>query len=116
MSSIWKLLGTVGTQQLPAHEAAVGAALVGRLLGTTTSTVGRNDESPGRTFLAEIEDWCGRGWPRAWPRPKPWGWDDGLMFTGASLYAAHLAARYDHDPQMQEALGAAVDQLAARVA
>lgn len=116
MSSIWKLLGTVGTPPRPPHEAAVGAALVGRLLGSATVVVGRGAQSPGRAFLAEVDAWCGRGWPRRWPRPKPRGWDDGLMFAGAALYAAHLAAQYEHDPDLQEALGAAVDQLAAQAA
>ena len=103
-------------QPLPPHEAAVGAALVGRLLSSAIIVVGGREESPGRAFLAEIDDWCGTGWPRKWPRPKPKGWDDEAMFTGAALYAAHLAAHYDHNPQMQEALGAAVDQLVAQVA
>jgi len=103
-------------QPLPPHEAAVGAALVGRLLNSAIIVVGGREESPGRAFLAEIDEWCGTGWPRRWPRPKPRGWDNEAMFTGAALYAAHLAAHYEHNPDMQEALGAAVDQLVAQVA
>ena len=37
------------------------------------------------------------------------------MFTGAALYAAHLATHHRHDPQLQEALGAAVERLVGRV-
>jgi hypothetical protein len=113
MSSIWKDLGAVGAVP-PPREAAVGAALLGRLLSSATVVLG-GGESPGRTFLAEVEAWCRAGWPRRWPRAKPRGWDDGLMFTGAALYAEHLATHYRHDPQLQEALGAAVERLAGRV-
>ena len=103
-------------QPLPPHEAAVGAALVGRLLDSAIIVVGGRDDDPGTMFLAEIDDWCGTGWPRRWPRPKPNGWDSELMFTGAALYAAHLAAHYDHNPTLQKALGTAVDRLAKQVA
>lgn len=111
MSSIWKLLAAAGEQSLPPREAAVGAALVGRLLHGATIIVGGRDHDPGRAFLSEIDVWCGTGWPRKWPRPKPKGWDKDLMFKGAALYAAHLAGHYDRNPEMQEALGSAAAQL-----
>lgn len=98
-------------QPLPPHEAAVGAVLVGRLLTSAIIVVGGRDESPARRFLSDIADWCGTGWPRTWPRPKGTDWDDDLMFTGAALHAAHLAAHYDHNHDLQEALGQAVEQL-----
>lgn len=100
----------------PAPEAAVGAALVGGLLHGAIIIEGGRDTEPGRAFLAEIEDWCGTGWPKKWPRPKPKGWNRELMFTGAALYAAHLAAHYDHNPEMQAVLGAASEQLMGQVA
>jgi hypothetical protein len=102
-------------QPLPPREAAVGAALLGGLLHGAIIVVGGRDHDPGRAFLSDIDDWCGTGWPRKWPRPKPKGWDKDLMFTGAALYAAHLASHYDHNPEMQDALGAAADQLMAQV-
>lgn len=102
-------------QPLPPREAAVGAALVGGLLHGAIIIQGGRDDDPGRAFLEEIDDWCGTGWPRKWPRPKPKGWDQELMFTGAALYAAHLAGQYDHNPPMQEALGSAAEQLMGQV-
>jgi hypothetical protein len=91
------------------REAVVGAAIVGRLLHS--SIVGGRDPSPGRTFLREIDTWRGRGWPGRWPRPRPNGWDDGLMFAGAGRYAAHLAAHHTDDPDMRVALGQAAERL-----
>ena len=102
-------------QPLPPREAAVGAALVGSLLHGAIIVVGGRDQDPGSTFLSEIEDWCGTGWPKKWPKPKPKGWDQNLMFTGAALYAANLASQYDHNPPMQEALGSAAEQLMGQV-
>ena len=37
-----------------------------------------------------------------------------MVFAGAALAAAGLAAQYDHAPEMQEALGKAAEQLAAQ--
>lgn len=102
---------SLNPQPLPPHEAAVGAVLVGSLLRSAIIVVSGREETPGRRFLAEIDDWCGTGWPRKWPRPRTTSWDADLMFTGAALHAAHLAAHYDHNHDMQEALGAAVDHL-----
>jgi hypothetical protein len=110
--------GTRGGPQPSAaapREAAVGAALVGGLLHGAIIVAGGRDHDPGRAFLSQIDDWCGTGWPRKWPRPKPKGWDQGLMFAGAALYAAHLASHYDHSPDMREALGSAADQLMGQV-
>lgn len=102
-------------QPLPPHEAAVGAVLVGRLLSSAIIVVGGSEESPGRRFLVEIADWCGTGWPRKWPQPQTPDWDADLMFTGAALHAAHLAAHYDHNHDIQNALGVAVEQLLGQV-
>ena len=102
-------------QPLPPREAAVGAALVGGLLHGAIIIEGGRDQDPGSAFLAQIEDWCGTGWPKRWPKPKPKGWDQDLMFTGAALYAAHLASHYDHNPPMQEALGSAAERLMGQV-
>ena len=125
MSSIWSRLGTVDATRggghgaalgaktglgPPPREASVGAALLGRLLSSATVVV--DGERPAGAFLDDIEAWRRTGWPRRWPRPKPRGWDTELIFTGAALYATHLAAHYGHDPELQEALGAAADRLA----
>ncbi len=80
----------------------------------------RGEEGP-RWFLAEIEDWCGTGWPRWWPKPRrpwpwPWpdpdprSWDEASMFLGAAVAAARMIDQFE-DGTMQEILGAATDQL-----
>lgn len=101
-------------QPLPPHESVVGAQLLENLLVSAIIVVGgRGAEEGAGALRTEIDDWCGTGWPGKWPRPKPpRGWDDGLVFAGAALAAANLAAQYDHAPELQEALGAAAEQLA----
>ncbi|MFL6153241.1 MAG: hypothetical protein ACJ72B_12745 [Ornithinibacter sp.] len=105
---------SLNPQPLPPVEAVVGAQLLENVLVSAIIVVGGRDAGEGAGALrAEIDDWCGTGWPRKWPRPKPpKGWDDAQVFAGAALAAAGLAAQYDHSPQMQEALGAAAEQLA----
>lgn len=99
-------------QPLPPVEAEVGADLMRGVLYGAIIVVGGRGASPGAALLEEIDDWCGTGWPRRWPRPKPpRGWDDGQVLAAAAVTAAGLAAQYDHDPEMQEALGAAAERL-----
>jgi hypothetical protein len=101
-------------QPLPPHESVVGAQLLENVLVSAIIVVGGRGAGEGAAVLrAEIDDWCGTGWPRTWPRPRPpKGWDDGMVFAGAALAAASLAEQYDHAPELQEALGAAAEQLA----
>ncbi|MBM6401784.1 hypothetical protein [Phycicoccus sonneratiae] len=104
-------VAALNPQPLPPKEAEVGADLLrGVLLGAIIVVGGR--DGAGKGFLDEVDDWCGTGWPRRWPRPvPPKGWDDGQVFAAAAVTAAALAAQYDHDPEMQEALGAAAERL-----
>jgi hypothetical protein len=92
----------------------VGAQLLENVLVSAIIVVGGKGAGEGAGVLrAEIDDWCGTGWPGKWPRPKPpKGWDESQVFAGAALAAAALADQYDHSPEMQEALGAAAEQLA----
>ncbi len=101
-------------QPLPPHESVVGAQLLENVLVSAIIIVGGKGAGEGAGALrAEIDDWCGTGWPRKWPQPKPRrGWDESLVFAGAAVAAASLAEQYDHAPEMQEALGAAAEQLA----
>ncbi|HYN66636.1 MAG TPA: hypothetical protein VES93_07080 [Ornithinibacter sp.] len=101
-------------QPLPPHESVVGAQLLENVLVSAIIIVGGKGAGEGAGVLrAEIDDWCGTGWPGKWPRPKQRrDWDQSLVFAGAALAAASLAEQYDHAPEMQEALGAAAEQLA----
>lgn len=84
------------------------------------AAAGRGEEG-GRWLLSEIDDWCGTGWPKWWPKPpRPWpwpwpdsdpgSWDEESMFLGAAVASAQLAGQFQ-DPSMQEMLGAATDRL-----
>jgi hypothetical protein len=105
---------SLNPQPLPPLESVVGAQLLENVLVSAIIVVGGKGAGEGAGVLrAEIDDWCGTGWPGKWPRPKPpKGWDESQVFAGAALAAAALADQYDHSPQMQEALGAAAEQLA----
>jgi hypothetical protein len=105
---------SLNPQPLPPHESVVGAQLLENVLVSAIIVVGGRGAGDGAEVLrAEIDDWCGTGWPHKWPRPHPpKGWDDGMVFAGAALAAANLAAQYDHAPELQAALGAAAEQLA----
>jgi len=105
---------SLNPQPLPPVESVVGAQLFENVLFSAIIVVGGRDAGEGAGALrAEIDDWCGTGWPGKWPRPRPTrGWDDSQVFAGAALAAASLAEQYDHSPEMQEALGAAAEQLA----
>jgi hypothetical protein len=105
---------SLNPQPLPPIEAVVGAQLLENVLVSAIIIVSGRDTGEAAGLLrAEIDDWCGTGWPHKWPKPKPpKGWDDSQVFAGAALAAANLAAQYDHSPQLQDALGAAAEQLA----
>ncbi len=100
-------------QPLPPVEAQIGAVQLENLLVSAIIIVGGRGGTSA--FMEDIDDWCGTGWPRKWPRPKSaTDWDESVVFAGAALAAAGLADQYDHAPEMQEALGKAAEQLAER--
>lgn len=103
-------------QPLPPRAFSAGADLLAAVLHRAIIIQGGRDASPVDTFLADIEDWCGTGWPRWFPKPPPppWGWEDRDLFLGAALQAAALAGRFDHHPDLQEGLRSAADRLAAQ--
>jgi hypothetical protein len=105
---------SLNPQPLPPLEAVVGAQQLENLLVSAIIIVGGRGAGEGAGALrAEIDDWCGTGWPGRWPRPTPpKGWDESQVFAGAALAAASLAGQYEHSPEMQSALGAAAEQLA----
>lgn len=71
----------------------------------------------GEQFLADIDDWCGTGWPRRWPRPpKAEQWDQQVLFAGAAAAAATLAGQYGHDQEIQDVLAKAAEQLSEQAA
>ncbi len=116
---VWRVAGRfeeveLNPQPLPPREAAIGARMLESLLWSSIIIVGGRDGG-GRSLLDEIDDWCGTGWPKKWPKPKPrHDWDESQLFVGAALAAAALAEQYDHDPEMQETLGAAAERLLER--
>jgi hypothetical protein len=84
----------------------------GQLALMAASAIGHG-EGGSRSFLADIEDWCGTGWPRRWPWPPPKDLDrDDLVSLqlGAGLAAAHVAAGYE-EGEMREAFENAANQL-----
>lgn len=90
------------------------AALIGysQLVTMAIAAIG-SGEGGDKTLLLDVEDWCGTGWPRRWPPPKPKldGDDDLAGFQlGAAFAAAQLAAAYE-DGRMQELFTVAADQL-----
>lgn len=98
-------------QPLPPLEAVVGAQLLQNVLTGAIIVVGGR-EGAGERLLEDIDDWCGTGWPRKWPWPRPpEGWDEGEVFLGAAVAAAGIAEQYAHDAEMQDALGAAAERL-----
>ncbi len=63
-----------------------------------------------RTFMQDLDDWCGTGWPRRWPRPKKLDAEEIRdVLLGAAFGAAHLAGGYEGG-EMGEAFTAAAKQ------
>ncbi|WP_420114217.1 hypothetical protein [Pseudactinotalea sp.] len=84
----------------------------GQLAMMAMAAIGQG-EGGTRSFMIDIDDWCGTGWPRKWPWPPPksLGRDDlASLQLGAGIAAAHLAAGYEGGP-MQELFEAAATQL-----
>jgi len=99
-------------QPLPPQESvAVGAQLVHLVFGAALAGGGQDFAG---AFLAEVDDWCGTGWPRRWPFPWPpepepdprWRSE---VFLGAALAVADIAGHYPAG-EVQDVLGKAVEQ------
>lgn len=92
----------------PVSYAATG---YGQLVVMAASSIG-SGEVGGRSFLEDIDDWCGTGWPRRWPwPPKDVDRDDLVSLQlGAGIAAAQIAAGYE-DGAMREMFDAAADRL-----
>jgi len=99
-------------QPLPPKEITVGWQVMQHVAG---GAIVRDGGFSG-SFLSEIEDWCGTGWPRRWPKgdpvtgPSPEPWATSQVLIGAMLAAAELSAHYD-DAEAVDALDKAVDML-----
>ena len=102
-----------GPHPEPWREATLGAVMVNELLSHAISASGgREGGAVIERFLLDIDDWCGTGWPHWWPKPKgPRGLDLGQVFLGAAGAAALLADSFDHNPELQEALGRGFESL-----
>lgn len=96
-------------QPIPPSELEIGATLMIEVLRGAIAGAGANGpEGVAKILSYELDDWCGTGWPRKWPKPRP-RLDDRLVLLGGALVAAELAAGYDG--VMAEVLGAGVDQM-----
>ncbi len=106
---------SLNPQPLPPLEAVVGAQLLENVLVSAIIIVGGKGAGEGAGVLrAEIDDWCGTGWPRQVApaqAPEGLGREPGLRRRRARRRRPS-PTQYDHSPEMQEALGAAAEQLA----
>ena len=98
-------------QPLPPHEAVVGAQLLENVLVSAIIVVGGRGAGEGAGVLrAEIDDWCGTGWPGKWPKPKPRRAGT-RAWSSPGRPAAAAWPSSTTTPRVQEALGAAAEQL-----
>ncbi|MBC9226500.1 hypothetical protein GL325_09220 [Aeromicrobium sp. 636] len=108
-------LSRVALNPQPLPPAESGRLLLA-LMARGIIIVSGRDEGAQRAFLEDIEDWCGTGWPRRWPRPKPGTFPDPRqeldpsVLLGGALAAAELAASYPAG-EMQDLFEKAADQL-----
>ncbi|MBK8447121.1 MAG: hypothetical protein IPL41_10705 [Micropruina sp.] len=99
-------------QPLPPKEIDLGWQAMQRVAGAAIA----RDGGFGGSFLSEIEEWCGTGWPRRWPKgwpvggPQPDPRANAQVLLGALLAAAELSAYYD-DREAVDALDKAVELL-----
>lgn len=129
-SRLWEVVGggplglhlggiaALNPQPLPpvdiGQRRGVSATAVGygQLATMAVAAIGQGERG-AETFLADIEDWCGTGWPRRWPWPPPKGVDrDDLVSLqlGAGVAAAQIAAGYEAGT-MRETFENAANQL-----
>ena len=99
-------------QPLPPGDPSMGAALLHKI---TAAALASRDGFK-RSFLSDIDDWCGTGWPRRWPKgwpvpgPRPGPVETAQLLLGGLLAAADISAHYD-DPEMLEVFDAAIEML-----
>ena len=97
-------------QPLPPAGVVVGARLMHKL--TAAALAGGNGF--GGQFAEDIDDWCGTGWPRRWPRPVIGPEPDRRVVAqiqlGGLLAAAEISAHYD-DPRVVGAFDKVIDSL-----
>ncbi|TNU73935.1 hypothetical protein FH969_08770 [Miniimonas arenae] len=97
-------------QPLPPAELSLGAALLYEVTRAAIAGAGSEDAGAAARLVSfEIDDWCGTGWPRKWPKPKS-KLDVLDVFLGAAIAADDLAGRYEGS--LGEALAGAAKQLA----
>jgi len=124
---IWELVGggpqglrqrfdlvALNPQPLPPIEAG---RLLLQVMARGIIIVGGRDADAREAFLADVDDWCGTGWPRHWPRPpQPGPHPDPREhltpseLLGGALAAAELAASYP-EGELQDLFAEAADQL-----
>lgn len=99
-------------QPLPPGDPTMGAALLHKLAAAALAS----PDGFKRSFLSDIDDWCGTGWPRRWPKgwpvpgPRPGPVETAQLLLGGLLAAADISAHYD-DPEMLEVFDAAIEML-----
>lgn len=118
------VIAALNPQPLPPHElgrqpvsraVSVTAVGYGQMAMMATAAVAQGEEG-ARTFMRDVEDWCGTGWPRRWPWPPPVRQDRDdrddhvSMLLGAGIAAAQVAAGYE-EGVMRETFEAAAEQL-----
>lgn len=123
---VWELVGggphglrrridpvALNPQPLPPIDAG---RLLLQVMARGIIIVGGRDAGAHEVFLADIEDWCGTGWPRRWPQPAPGPSPDPRQrldpsaLLGGALAAAELAASYP-EGELQDLFAKAADQL-----
>ena len=96
-------------QPLPPAEMVVGVRLMHKMAEAAIGGGGFSGQ-----FLEDLDDWCGTGWPRRWPKPRPVSepahWQNEQVFLGALLAAAEISAHYD-DPDVVGVFDKAIEML-----
>lgn len=126
---IWELVGggpqglrrrgdlvSLNPQPLPPVDA--GRLLLQAMARGIIIIAGR-DDAAREAFFADLDDWCGTGWPKHWPRPpQPGPYPDPRedlsreALLGGALAAAEIAVAYP-EGEMQDLFAKAADQLTA---
>lgn len=126
---VWELVGggpqglrvarfdRVALNPQPLPPAEVGRLLFG-VMARGIIVIGGRDEGARQAFLEDIDDWCGTGWPRRWPKPRRGPFPDPRVefelnpseLLGGALAAAELAAGYP-EGELQDFFGKVAEQL-----
>ena len=99
-------------QPLPPGDAPMGAALLHRIAAAALAS----QDGFSHSFLSDIDDWCGTGWPHRWPKgwpvpgPRPGPVETAQLLLGGLLAAAEISAHYD-DPEMLKTFDSAIEML-----